>query len=101
MGQDMSGRLRHNLLRSREATVQDAEQRGDTAMDGATPPATHDATVVATQRGLQRRTDERKVRRAFTIYERQDDLLDSLARDLDTDKGDVLRQIIDAWLATQ
>lgn len=105
MAEDMSGRLRDSLLRRRGATPSATDSVGDVATDGATHPATQGATDVATRvatgGALRRRTQEATVRRAYTVYTRQDELLEDLARELRTDKSDVLRQIVDAWLATQ
>lgn len=107
MVEDMSSRLRDSLLRRKEATSAGSDQtkdvRSNGATDAATPPATdkatRDATELATRAGLQPRTQEATVRRAYTVFTRQDELLADLARELRTDKSDVLRQIIDAWLA--
>lgn len=83
------------------------QQRGDVATDGATPdamlPATRDAASPVPSPAptvpLQPRGDEEpKLRRAYTVFARQDALLEEFARQLNTDKGDVLRQIIDDWL---
>lgn len=109
MAEDMSSRLRDSLLRRREATSPATPPRSDDATDAATDVATQPATDeaadvathIATRGALQRRTQEATVRRAYTVYARQDRLLADLARELDTDKSDVLRQIIDAWLAAQ
>lgn len=109
MAEDMSSRLRDSLLRRREATSPATPPRSDDATDeaadeatsSATSEATDVATHIATRGALQRRTQEATVRRAYTVYARQDRLLADLARELDTDKSDVLRQIIDAWLAAQ
>lgn len=105
MADDMSSRLRDSLLRRRVASPPAEEQRGDGAADSATDTATEGATDVATRvatsGALRRRAQEATVRRAYTLFERQDNLIQDLARELKTDKGDVLRQIVDAWLSMQ
>lgn len=94
------------------ATEGATSQRSDTATPQATPVATPPAALVATHGAADlaasitasvpppQRIQEATVRRAYTVLERQDDLLEELSRrGMGEDKGDVLRQIIDEWTA--
>ncbi|NLN27458.1 MAG: hypothetical protein GX161_04505 [Firmicutes bacterium] len=83
------------------ATHAATSPRSYAASHGATRDATDMAAEIAARGALQARTRERMSRRAYTVYEWQDQLLGELARQLETDKSDVLRQIISAWLASQ
>lgn len=86
--------------RSDVATQQRSDARSDVATEGATRAATDVATRAVETGVLHRESKEPTVRRAYTVYERQDELLRALAHDLGTDKSDILRQIIDSWCAS-
>lgn len=81
------------------ATRVATDERGDVAEDARTDVATEPATRAAAGLRSRKATEPATVRRAYTVYRYQDEMLDKLARDLDTDKSDVLRQIIDDWRA--
>lgn len=92
-------RLREQAVRRR---TKEQEQEGTEAelppSDEGTEKATRVASRVAPSHRLQQQHRRPTLRRAYTLYADQDEMLRQLAYELETDKSDVLRQIVDAWL---
>lgn len=77
----------------------DANQQLHTDAKGEEKQEVEDMSVVEQlATSVKPQAKEETVRRAYTLYKRQDDLLRDLAYNMKTDKSDLLRQIVDAWI---